>query len=234
MKAISHLKYLKHIYHTYSIVLLRKYRMTMSKPVIYVFGDSHVTNLEHPLFLPKHVGPATAYRLGVKNSTTQANQQIEAALDGLITNKKNYLLFVFGEIDCRIHINKAVVTHKSSLAHVIGATVIAYMDYLREIKRKFPKSIIMVLNVLPAGEEKNIYNTKFYPSRELHKKIVTLFNVELEKKCKKYKFIYISVFKQLVDKNGDRLRDYVFDDIHFNKKVIPFIKDEIYLKTGLL
>lgn len=233
MNAVVFIKSVKHQLFLLRIILKRKHRKVVNKPIIYVFGDSHTMNFQHALFLTTHVGPATAYNLSSSKSTTQAGVKIDNVLDKLSSSSSHYFLFVFGEIDCRIHINKVSKTLHKSLDKVVGDTVDAYVSYLQSIQLKFPQSRIMVLNVLPSGEEKNIYNTKFYPSRALHLKIVLLFNEELSKKCKENKFIFISVFNQLVDASHKRIRRYVYDDIHFNRKIIPFITTEIFKKAGL-
>jgi len=228
------LKKLKHILFFTYLGICRIYRKILNKPTIYVFGDSHTINLQHELFRTTHVGPATAYNLISNSSITQAKKKIQSVLETLPCNQRHNLLFIFGEIDCRIHINKISRTKHKSLEWVVNSTVNRYIDFLRSIKKQFPKSIILVLNVLPAGEEKNIYNTKFYPSRDLHQKIVNLFNKKLNLECEKNSLIFISVFNELIDKEGKRIRKYVFDDIHFNKQIISFIIDKIFEKGGIL
>lgn len=230
---MTFLKKLKHSLFLIYIIICRIYRNIFNRPIIYVFGDSHVNNFHDALFRTTHVGPATAHNLILNNSTTLAKKKIQAVLQTLESSQKHYLLFIFGEIDCRIHINKVSKIQHVSLESVIDSTVSRYINYLIGIKKQLPNSVIMLLNVLPAGSEKNIYNTKFYPSRSLHQKIVRLFNEKLNLGCKKNNFIFISVFDELIDQHGERIQKYVFDDVHYNRQAIQFIRNEIFRKVGI-
>ncbi len=33
----------------------------------------------------------------------------------------------------------------------------------------------------------------------------------------------MDIYDQLVDKNGERIKKFVFDDVHFNRKIMPFV-----------
>ena len=134
MKTILILKKTKHLLFLISISLKRQYRKIFNKPLIYVFGDSHTMNLHHELFITTHVGPATAYKLFSDTSTTQAKKKINTMLDKLSKNRKYYFLFVFGEIDCRIHINKVSRSTQKPLNSVINDTVTSYISYLKNIQ----------------------------------------------------------------------------------------------------
>lgn len=230
---ITLLKKGKHILFFTYLHVKRKYRTLRGKPIIHVIGDSHSLLFQHEIFQIHHVGPATAFKLSSHESTTQSAQKIESLLNKLSTRSKSYLLFVFGEIDCRIHINKASKKENISLEQAISNTVDTYGKFLLEIQEKFPQSVIMVLNVLPAGEEKNIYNVKHYPSRDLHLTIVKNFNKQLENFCKSTKIIFIHVFDELIDKKEKRIKEYIFDPVHYNKRIVPFVIQKLRYKKIL-
>lgn len=217
----------KHILFFSYLELKRKYRRVCGLPIIHVFGDSHSLLFQHELFTIHHMGPATAFKLSANKSTTNAKQKINNSLKEFPVDKKNYFLFVFGEIDCRIHINKASKIKKISITQAISQTVRAYGEFLIETKKIFPRSIIMVLNVLPSGEQENIYDVKHYPSRDLHLEIVKKFNKELKIFCEKHDLVFLEVFDELLDKKGERIKEYVFDSVHYNKKILPFIIREL-------
>lgn len=220
----------KHVLFFSYLRLKTQYRKLIHKPVIYVFGDSHSRSLQHELFIVNHVGPATAFKLPSDTSTTQAKKKIYISLKKFFPTKRYLILFMFGEIDCRIHINKISIITKRPLEAVVKDTVLSYGEFLRTVKTDYPNSTIMVLNVFPPGEEKNIYNTKFYPSRSLHMKIVRMFNATLEKFCSENNFLFLSVFEELINESGIRLKEYVFDNVHYNKNINPLIIKELKYK----
>ncbi len=227
-KILNLLRKIKHAI-VFSILFLKRcYRKWMNKPIIYVFGDSHSLTFKHyDLFHVTHVGPATAYKLQDENSTTQARKKIYHVLNQLSADKHYLFLFIFGEIDCRIHINKVSNLTNTSLDTVIANTVERYGDFLKNIQSSFPKSTIMVLNVFPPGEEKNIYNTPYYPSRKLHLKIVRMFNSKLKKFCLENNFIFLSVFEELITESSKRIREYIFDAVHYNKNIVQLVINKL-------
>lgn len=220
----------KNIKHQY-VFNLRKIRRLLrqikGQGVIHAIGDSHTLFLQSEIFEIHHIGPATAFKLNSKKSTTGSNEKIFTILDDL-SNKKNILiLFVFGEIDCRIHINKARVEKKISLKKAILDTTSAYSYFLKTVKKTFPQIEICVLNVLPSGEQANIYKAKNYLKREDQLKVVTEFNKSLKSICRRLSIDFIEIFGELLDKNNNRKHEYIFDDVHYNVKALSLLTPKI-------
>ncbi len=111
-------------------------------PVLHVIGDSHSIffgGAEHirfqkgrriwtgffraryvsstaellPVFKVFHVGPATAWQADERGSSTRAREKIDALLRSRDITDAARILLVFGEIDCRCHIPKAVLAGRS-------------------------------------------------------------------------------------------------------------------------
>ncbi|CAN5195451.1 hypothetical protein BH09PAT1_BH09PAT1_3930 [soil metagenome] len=232
MNKMIFLKKIKHAFFQFSLHSKQTIRKVLNKPLIITFGDSHSLNLQEEHFVIHHVGPATAYNLVAEHSTTKSNQKIKKVLGTLVPQGKHFFLFIFGEIDCRIHIYSISKSKSRSLEDVVSGTIDRYGKFLCDVKKKFPKSKILVMNVLPPGEEGNIYGVRHYPTREIHMKIVNVFNKDLDAFCKQKGMIYIDVFSHLIESDGTRKRGYFFDNTHFNNKIIPFILSEIRSKTN--
>ncbi len=62
-----------------------------------------------PVFKVFHVGPATAWQADERGSSTCAREKIDALLRSRDIPAGARILLVFGEIDCRCHIPKAVL-----------------------------------------------------------------------------------------------------------------------------
>lgn len=213
------------------ILVQQFFRKVFKKKIITVIGDSHSLLFQNPLFKIKYIGPATAFKIGSKDSTIQSRKKIIKILDKL--NSRSTVLFVFGEIDCRLHIYNVHMKKNIPINKVLLSTVDAYCDFIKDLKKKYPKMQFVVCGVFPQGEQGNIYKIKFYAKRDRRMEITKNFNKELEKGCRKNKVAFINVFDDLIDKRGKRLKKYVFDEIHFNNKIVPYIiwelkKEKIY------
>lgn len=214
------------IFFTY-LDIKRKINIRFKKPIFYVVGDSHTLCFQHEKFIIEHIGPATAYRLRFNDSSTKGKQKIINFINSIYVNKPINIIFVFGEIDVRIHINKVSKQNKKPVKDIILNTVKSYMIFLKYVKSKYPKINLYVFNILPQGNQKNIYNTPFYANRKKRLSIARLTNTYLKKYSTLNNFKFINIFEELIDKSGSINSDYVFDDVHFNRKIIPSILKQI-------
>lgn len=205
----------------------RKLNIILGRPFFYVIGDSHTLCFQHEDFIIKHIGPATAYRLIFNKTTSKGKEKTIKFINKIYNNKPINIIFVFGELDVRIHINKISKQKKIPIDKIIKKTVKSYMNFLKFIKNKYPKINIYVFNVLPQGEQGNIYNYPFYASKKERSKIAVRVNRYLKKYSNLNNFKFIYIFDKLIDKYGNRKKEYVFDDVHFNRKIIPYILKQI-------
>jgi lysophospholipase L1-like esterase len=207
--------------------IARKFRILINKPIYHVIGDSHATNFLHPAFIIHHVGPATAYKLNFKNSTTRGREKVLKILNKIYKQKKLNVIFVFGELDVRLQINKVSKQKKISVNRVVSATVESYFEFLKYIKKQFPLVNIYVFNVLPQGEEANIYNFPHYADRDKRSSIAMLMNTRYKEYSEKENYKFIGIYNKLINASGHRKKEYVFDDVHFNRKIIKFVVEEL-------
>jgi lysophospholipase L1-like esterase len=210
-----------------SIGIKRRIREVLGKQTFYVIGDSHVQCFQHEFFRIFHIGPSTAYKLGFKQSTTGGRQKVIKILNKIYKNKPLNVIFVFGELDVRIHINKAVKEKKISLNDAVKKTVNSYMNFLILIKKKYPYINIYVYNILPQGEEKNIYNFPYYAAKARRRIIAEKLNRELKEQSALNTFKFVYIYNNLIDENKNRKKEYIFDDVHFNRKTMPFVINAI-------
>lgn len=210
-----------------SIIVRRELRKVRKQDIIFVVGDSHTLLFKSPIFQIIYIGPATAFRLGEKNSTNNSNNKIKSFLDGLSKRKNHKVMFVVGEIDCRIHINKAAVKNKQNIKYVIQNTADKYIQAIETLQKEYPNIEPIVFNILPTGEQKNYYNVENYVDREKRMEITQKMNNELSNLCKKRRIKYVDIFDKLVTPNGKRIQEYVFDEVHYNTLIVPIITDEL-------
>lgn len=207
-------------------------RLTLGKPVIHVIGDSHSLLFQHHLIKIHYLGAVTAFNLINNNSTSKGREKLFQAISK-IRNKKDIILLVFGEIDCRIHIyyqhNKS--KGKISMRSLIRNTAQNYIEAANEIKKLGFQ--VAVFNVMPPGSQKNIYKYPYYAPWETRLKITKMMNEELNKLCKQNNIHFINIYDSLV--NPDHLsekkyrkKEYIFDSVHLNTKIVGLMMDKIW------
>ena len=195
--------------------------------MIHVFGDSHSGSFRGCNGYTVHtIGRCTAHNLICPSSSTQGKAKIEAILKTLPEDSKT--LFVFGEIDCRIHIyNKHMVDGaKYPLSHYIHRTIQRYGRFLQYIKINYPTHIA-VMAVPPANYEDNEFHYPYYapPKEQIY--IYRTFNETLKQKCVNLSLSFIDVNSHVILSNGFMDRRYMRDDVHLSHRAIPLITAEL-------
>ena len=198
-----------------------------NKRIIHVIGDSHVGAfyLQYP-YITHHIGAATAHNLINKSSSVNSREKIEEIVKE-INNKRDLVLMVFGEIDCRIHIYKKYREEKLTipLIKLVRNTVSRYGEMILSIRNRGVK--ICVLSVAPTSREENKYCYKYYADFNERTKITRIFNKELEEFCKNNKINFIDVHKKTVDSDGGISQEYALDEVHLNSLIVPYVTNEM-------
>ena len=187
----------------------------MKKQIYYVIGDSHTLSFQSDIFKIFHIGPATAFKLNSINSTTKSRNKVIYILDNIYKNKKINVIFVFGFVDANLHVNKNIHKNNISKKEAVIQTAVEYFKFLNYIKLRYPLINIYVMNVFPSGEEENIYKVQFYGTRNQRMSIVKQMNRIFKEYSGKNNFNYIDIFNSLIDKDGARIKEYVFDRLSF-------------------
>lgn len=202
-------------------------RKILNRDIYHVIGDSHSLNFIHDAFIIHHVGPATAYKLNFEKSTTNSRKKVINILNKIYKNKPISVIFVFGELDARIHIYKIYKEKNININILIKKTIESYMDFLNLIKKRFPLINIYIFNVLPQGEEENVYKFSYYASMDKRRDIAENMNRLLVEHTRLNNIKFIDIYSKLIDRNGKRKKEYIFDDVHFNRKIIPYVLNSI-------
>lgn len=209
------------------LLLSKIYSFLPSNSNLHVVGDSHALSFTHVKFNLHYLGPTTAFNLNKENSSTKSREKLYRHLD-LIKDKENSLIiFVFGEIDCRLHIYYQFMKNnkKVSINALIRKTVTNYISEVVNVKKIGFN--IAVFNVVPPGEQPNIYNYPYYADRATMFKITQEFNEELAQQCKNREITFINIFDLLISKNKSRRKDLTLDSIHFNTKLSNIVLEAI-------
>jgi hypothetical protein len=241
--------FLRQINHAYSYLRSK----ALGTPLIHVIGDSHSWSFKrNRSFIVHNIGPATAYNLVNENSTVQSNRKLFEIIRG-IDVKKDYVILVFGEIDCRVHFYNQHMKSggKVSIDELMDRTIANYGEVLARLQSMDVK--FMVYGVLPASKQifrfppyatENIKNELFsefqnnYPflaPPEVRSTINRRFNQKLKAFCETQGYRYIDIYRVVADEKGLIKDEFAADEIHVNGKIMPYVKgmieEECRLKT---
>lgn len=200
------------------------YARVTSRPLIHVIGDSHtrVYRMARP-FVVHHLGGATAHNLGKPNSTTRSYEQLFRIVKR-INLRRDILLLIFGEIDCRIHIHYQYEKQegKRTVLQLIDQTIERYGAVIQQLR--YLGANVCVHGVAPAARQENIYQYPFYGSPEVRSQISRLFNQQLKQFCTRHGYPYVDIYSQVADASGFTLPEYAGDEVHLNKKARALVR----------
>jgi hypothetical protein len=205
----------------------------LGKPIIHVIGDSHIKSysFEEP-FVIHHIEQATAYNLDKQNSTTKSKVKIEKII-GRINKERDILLMVFGEIDARIHIYYQYEKNKRKIdiEELINRTIQKYGETLRRVVDA--GYMVAVHGIPPATSIKiNHFQYPYYGTPQQRSEISRKFNAKLRTYCSRNNIPYIDVYSVAVNREGFIKQGLAEDDIHLNKKIVPFTKQQLAAYFG--
>lgn len=235
--------FLVKVNHLYS----RLYARLLKKPLIHVIGNSHSMAFKrNRSFIVHNIGPATAYNLVNKNSSVRSNEKLFDIIEH-IDVKRDIVIMVFGEIDCRVHFYNQYKKNggKISMDQLMDGTIANYGEVLKQLKDLHVNFI--VYGGLPATREifrfppyatKRIKEELFsdFQSRypylappEVRTTISREFNEKLRAYCEKQGYRYIDIYSVVADPDGFIKAEFVADEIHVNGKIMKYIKE--FLET---
>jgi hypothetical protein len=172
-----------------------------------------------PFFTSYRLGAVLAYSLPDLNTTMRGREKLIQILDQLPRGSR--VLFGFGEIDCRVHLLKQVEKQSEDIETVVKNCVERYIGAIAELKRDFQ---IIIWGVIPSTTAKETTNVRFpqYGSCLERNKVTKIFNKHLENLAHKHGFLFVTVFDQLVHKNGLTNDAYYIDQVHLSQRAMPF------------
>jgi len=208
--------------------------------MIYVIGDSHARSYRQgiPILTEKlegdsgngigwfEVGPATAYNLIKDNSTVQAKKKIKAFIDKHGLQEK--YVFVFGEIDCRLHVFDHYVRNGqiSMIEDYVTATVERYLLFLHHMKNYGVNFAVMTIP--PTSLIQNTFHYKNWAAVDLRAKIHAMFNSALKAACRVNGFQVIDFYGKVADEQGHALEGTTSDGCHLHTHVAtPLLVKEL-------
>jgi hypothetical protein len=145
--------------------------------------------------------------------------------------KDKHIIFVFGEVDVRIHIKFQHMQSGIPVKTLIRNTAKRYTDYIAQLRHE--GFDIHVFNVVPTGDFKgkqfeNWKKKLTYPFQTSFKErqlYTLMLNTELNSFCKTKHIPFIDVYDHLVDARGIRKKELVYDFSHINSKTADIVME---------
>lgn len=212
--------------------------------VIHCIGDSHSTffsgkdqvvvddspSRPMPFFKVHHVGPVLAFNLVREGTTTKGRETIFDILEHEVPANA-WVMPVFGEIDCRAHIQMQSEKQGEPIERVIESCVANYAQFLDEILAKGYS--IIGYNVIPSGPYKCKYHLKrkslcpTYGSQKQRNRISIQFNDLLRNEYSKRQLPFLENFDLLVDSLERTERKFYMDRMHLSPRAIPMTLERL-------
>jgi lysophospholipase L1-like esterase len=215
----------------YDCITVARSRL-LNRPVVHVVGDSHGKLFRwHRPFVVHHLGAATAHNLAKATSTTSSNRKLFDIIGRV--SRKDIVMLVFGEIDCRIHLYYQYKKGNESrpLTELVDDTVARYGTVLEQLRALGIEPVVQ--GVPPATRVRNEYRYPFYAPPEVHSRISRMFNERLKAMCERNGYRYLDVHTEFSDSDGFMLEEYAGDEIHLNGKAAQHVKRELREKLGV-
>lgn len=208
-------------------IFWKAYAAVFNKRLAHFIGDSHteVFRLQAGMIAHTILG-ATAHNLVKKKSTSGSRKFLFKNLAN-INNKRDVLITVFGEVDCRIHFYWQYMKNqeKFTIEELINHTISNYGEVLKELKEN--GTVFCVCGVPPANKQENFYKYPFYGTPELRSNITKMFNQKLEHFCNDNGYFFINIYEPASDYNGFMKSEYAEDETHLNRKIVPYVRMQL-------
>lgn len=173
-----------------------------------ILGDSHAVMFEEKGI---HCGAKTAYKL-----KSHKEDIINKIKENGISNNDEYTGFIFGEIDCRIHLWHQYKKTNVNPFNLMIETIKNYFEFISELEKEQLIGEPIIFSLVPPGNQGNAYKYANYAPYYLRKLFITSFNYNLRRFSVIYCYAFIDYYYLVSDLNGDRSKNYILDKVHLN------------------
>ncbi len=196
---------------------------------IFTVGDSHSQRCfeNHPLIADStrlygcnKLDGRTAYNIA------RHDRRIRGIVEPLA---ECHLIFVFGEVDVRIHIKYQHRKRNVATGILIRETAERYTDYVAGLREEGYR--IHVFNVVPTGDFstpsalrwRSRLRYPFLAGRAERTRYTEEMNRRLAACCRRRAIPFIDIYQHLVDETGRRRPELVYDFSHLNSRTADLV-----------
>lgn len=185
-----------------------------------------------PCFRVFHVGPATAWKAGDLGSSTRSREKIEILLKKDI-KPGSKIIMSFGEIDCRIHMAKAV-KGGANIDEVVEKTAAKFVKLPQEIAARGFRPIVWgPPQIIPKDEKLSSPTFPFIGSWEMRRDITYAYVARLREHCAESSIPFLSLAGLYHPPMEKAERALFHDGTHLSQRLMPLALAELQ-KAGVL
>ncbi|WP_193211582.1 hypothetical protein [Luteolibacter marinus] len=185
-----------------------------------------------PCFRVFHVGPATAWKAGDPGSSTRSREKIEILLKKDVKPGSKVLLS-FGEIDCRIHMAKAVLAGKP-VEDVVAKTAAKFIKLPQAIAARGFKPVVWgPPQIIPKEEKLTSPTFPFIGPWSLRRDITYAYIEQLRAHCSDSGISFIALSGLYHEPMEMADRELFHDGTHLSQRLMPLALAELE-KAGVL
>lgn len=147
-----------------------------------------------------------------------------------VIDKKDKLLFCFGEVDCRWHIPFRMNLNETSMEEEVVKHTNKYIEALLNIKDEQGYSNIIVWGANPSTNKPHCEDprTPIFGDVYLRNKVTRLFNQTMKSHCETYNMGYADICDYVMNSDYTSKDEYFMDYCHLSAtKCAKFIRKEL-------
>ena len=179
-----------------------------------------------PVFRVYHVGPATAWKAGDHGSSTRSREKIELLLRKEIKPPARILLS-FGEIDCRIHMSRAVLDGKP-LAETVERTAEKFTRLPAWLKGLGYQPVVWgPPQIIPKDENLTSPTFPFVGSLEHRRDVTYAYCARLKEHCARHGIPCICLAGLYHPPAERPPLEFFHDGVHLSQRLMPLALREL-------
>ena len=229
---------LKKIYKSKSIIVIGDshtdiFSFNKYKNKMIIYGNnidnpnSHIYFNYHKNFITYHLGAVTAFNSNNKNSSTGCLNKVKFLINNNFIPPKSVCICVFGEIDCRVHVQRQAEKQGISIERNIEQIIENYLHFLKYLVNN--NLNIVVYAPIPSQPD-NINIDSMFPrfGTQLERnKITKIFNQKLKEKCIANNYKFVSLFENLINEDFTTKQEFLNknDFVHLGNNAYPMIEN---------
>lgn len=178
-----------------------------------------------PCFRVFHVGPATAWKAGDPGSSTRAREKL-----GILLRKDvapgSKLILSFGEIDCRIHMARAVKGGKP-IDEVVEATASKYIQLPRWIASEGFRPLVWGPPQIIPNDERLDHTFPFVGPWELRRDVTYAYIERLRHHCSEAGIPFVALAGTYHPEEQRPAKAWFHDGTHLSQRLMPLALREL-------
>jgi hypothetical protein len=213
----------------------------------YCIGDSHISvfagreRLQRlwperargafPNLCVFHIGPVLAWSLARERSTARGRELAFEVLHHEVPRGAE-VIFCFGEIDCRVHVQRQMERQHAAMETVIGGITANYAAFLADVAREGFRPIVWAVIGSSLNTAEDVPALPEVGSTRERNEFTRCFNAQMRAVCVERRYGFVSIFSRLVTADLQTRGEFLFDGWHLGNRALPLLADALETYAG--